>query len=122
MNQIRFGNRRSRSLAAIIVLAAFAGVAQHLAAQEIAVSPSLANQLRYLKVGLVAGRVTASGTFSGRSFDSSTQSPERREKLTVDLTSPAPSIDYELSTTGFRIVLEMNDGDTLRIERTPQGA
>lgn len=92
-------------------------------AQEIVLSPNLANQLRHnLHVGLTSGRVAASGEFTGRSLNWSTQSGDRREQLKIDLTAGNPSIDYELSTADFRIVLELDDGRALRIRRLPQAA
>jgi len=90
-------------------------------AQEIALSPNLANQLRsILQVRMSAGRVTAGSQFNGRSMNSSTQSQDRQEKLTIDLTGNAPSIDYELSTQDFRVIVDMDEGNVLRILRTPQ--
>jgi len=90
-------------------------------AQEIALSPNLANQLRsILQVRMSAGRVTAGSQFNGRSMNSSTQSQDRQEKLAIDLTGNAPSIDYELSTQGFRVIVDMDEGNVLRILRTPQ--
>lgn len=92
-----------------------------VAGQEVALSPNLANQLRHnLHVVLASGRVVASGEFAGRSLNWSTQSGERREQLKIDLTGGNPSIDYELTTAEFRIVLEMDDGRALRIRRLPQ--
>lgn len=93
------------------------------AAQEIALSPNLANHLRQnIHVGLSSGRVVARGEFSGRNLNWSTQSGERREQLKIDLTAGEPSIDYELSTADFRIVLKMEDGRALHIRRLPQAA
>jgi hypothetical protein len=106
-------------LPAIVVAAAACGSA---AAQEIALSPNLANHLRgNLNVGLISGRVVAGGEFTGRSLNSSSESGDRREQLKVDLTGVTPSVDYELSTAAFRIVLELDDGRALRIRRLPQG-
>jgi hypothetical protein len=107
-------------LLALAVVAA-AAPSRPAVAQEIALSPNLANNLRYLHVGMASGRVRAVSQFPGRSLNSSTESQDRREKLTIDLNGAAPSIDYELSTSGFQVVLNLDDGNTLRIRRIPQG-
>lgn len=112
-----------RSTAGVIlsIVAVFA-IDGPAAGQEIALSPSLANQLRHnLHVGLASGRVVAAGEFSGRSLNWSSQSGDRREQLKIDLTGGAPSLDYELSGPEFRIVVELDDGRALRIRRLPQG-
>lgn len=89
--------------------------------QEVALSPNLANQFRYVHVGMRSGRVTAASQFSGRSLNSSTQSDDRKEQLNIDLTGAAPSIHYELTTSGFKIVVQLDNGSELRIRRIPQG-
>jgi hypothetical protein len=108
-------------LVLVVAVVAFAAPSQPAPAQEIALSPNLANNLRYIHVGMTSGRVKAVSQFPGRSLNSSTESQDRREKLTIDLNSAAPSIDYELSTSGFQVVLNLDDGNTLRIRRMPQG-
>jgi hypothetical protein len=106
----------------VFTILAAAALSRSSAAQEIVLSPNLANQLRQnLNVSLAAGRVVALGRFEGRSLNWSTQSGENREQMKIDLTGPNPSIDYELSTAEFKIVLELDDGRALRIRRLPQG-
>lgn len=95
--------------------------AASLRADELQVSPNLANQLRYVQVTMNAGRVAAAGTFSGRSLDSSSQTQERREKLRVDMNGESPSISYELTSPTMQVSLTVENGDTLRIRRTPVG-
>jgi hypothetical protein len=92
-----------------------------LVAEELIVSPNLANQLRYLHVSIASGRITAAGTFSGRNLESQSQTNGRREKLTVDLTGSLPSVHYELTTPTLHVTLELEQGDTLRVVRAPQG-
>jgi hypothetical protein len=89
--------------------------------QEVAVSTNLANQLRYVQVGIKSGRVNATSSFPGRTFNLSTNANDRREQMTLDLTGPQPSLDYELTTASFRIVVDLDHGNTLRIRRDPQG-
>lgn len=90
-------------------------------AQELTVSPNLANNLKYVQVGIKQGRIGATSAFAGRNLNSSSQSNDRREQLSLDLTGGAPSINYELTTATFRIVLQMTHGDAVRIQRTPVG-
>lgn len=96
-------------------------VVRPLGAQEIALSPNLANHLRELNVGLKSGRVVVTGNSIGRRFDSTTQSDDRREKITVELNGAASAIDYELATKGFQIALALKAGNALTIRRFPQG-
>jgi hypothetical protein len=41
--------------------------------------------------------------------------------MTIDLNRQAPSIDYELTTSSFQVSLQLDDGNSLRIRRVPQG-
>lgn len=97
---------------------AFGSAAQ---AQQIELSSQLQNNLRYVHVGMTAGRVTATAAFSGRNFTSNTQSEERQESLRVDMTGASPSVDYQLSTKSFKVSVELTGGNQLRIRRTPVG-
>lgn len=113
---LRFPQTVRLTSAVVVVMSAIFSAAQ---GQEVALSPNLANQFRYVHVGMTAGRVAATSQFSGRSLNSSTQSDDRREQLTIDLTGTAPAIDYELSTAGFSVVLQLDNGNDLKIRRNP---
>lgn len=91
------------------------------AAQEVSVSPNLANNLKYVQVSVKSGRITAASAFAGRNLNSSSQSNDRREQLSLDLTGGAPSLNYDLSTATFRIVVELVRGETVRIRRSAIG-
>lgn len=91
-------------------------------AQLLELSPQLQNNLRYVQVGMSAGRVTASAAFSGRNFSSNTQSEERQESLKVDMTQQSPSIDYQLTTKTFKVAVALSNGNQLRITREPLGS
>lgn len=107
-------------LAAFAVAATFCGGSARVAqAQLMELSPQLQGTLRYIHVGMVAGRVTATAAFSGRSFTSNTQSEERQENLRVDMTGQAPGVDYQLTTKTFKVSVEMTNGNQLKITRAP---
>lgn len=112
--------RAAFSIFALLTVAILS-IGEPLRADDLQVSPNLANQLRYVHVTMNAGRVSAAGTFSGRSLDSSAQTQDRREKLRVDLNGEAPTINYELSAPTVQVTLTLESGDSLRIRRTPVG-
>jgi hypothetical protein len=121
MSHVGVCGYRYRSVVIGVILATLGEFVTAACAQELTVSPNLANNLKYVQVGVKQGRIHASSAFAGRNLNSSTQSNDRREQLSLDLTGGAPSINYELSTATFRIVLQMTRGDTVRIQRSPVG-
>jgi hypothetical protein len=88
-------------------------------AQQLQLSPQLQNNLRFLHVGLVGGRVNATSSYSGRSFTSTSQSKDRQESLKVDMNGAAPAVDYQLTTDGFKVGVQLTAGNDLHIVRTP---
>lgn len=95
------------------------GSAQVAHGQLMELSPQLQGTLRYIHVGMVGGRVSATAAFSGRSFTSNTQSEERQENLRVDMTGQAPGVDYQLTTKSFKVSVELVNGNQLKIVRSP---
>ncbi|MBA4018659.1 MAG: hypothetical protein C0483_15950 [Pirellula sp.] len=90
------------------------------AAQQLQLSPQLQTNMRFLHVGLTGGRVTATSSYSGRSFSSTSQSKDRQESLKVDMNGVSPSVDYQLTTDGFKVSVLLTAGNELRVRREPK--
>lgn len=118
---LRTAAPRIVGLSLAVLAALFMPTIRDVQAEDLQVSPNLANQLRYVHIAMQAGRVTAAGSMPGRTLDSSAQTQDRREKLRVDLNGVAPSISYELFAPTVQLTLSLDDGGTLRIRRTPVG-
>jgi hypothetical protein len=106
----------------LLLLAVVAGAVacDSAQSQEVMISPQLANHLHSIHVGIRAGRIQASADHNGRTVEASTNAEDRHEKLTIDVTA-TPSLDYDLSTAGFRVIIDLDRGNELRIRRTPVG-
>lgn len=106
---------------AIVGAMTIAGDGRQARAQLLELSPQMQGTMRYIQVGMVAGRVTGTAAFQGRSFSSNTQSEERQENLRIDMQGQAPGVDYQLTTKTFKVSVELSNGNQLKIVRTPIG-
>lgn len=88
--------------------------------QQLQLSPQLQTNMRFLHVGLTGGRVTATSSYSGRSFSSTSQAKDRQESLKVDMNGTAPSVDYQLTTDGFKVSVQLTAGNELHVRREPK--
>lgn len=80
-------------------------------------SSALAAQLREVRFVVVTGRIQAGTEQLGGSVTSSTRQADREERLTVNLMSGVPTIDYHLTTPDVQVSLELREGNQLSIKR-----
>jgi hypothetical protein len=75
----------------------------------------LASRLRWVQFEIVGGRIIASSIHAGANMNSSNNSGNRREKISIDLTGASPNIHYELADKTTEITLDVKDGDEFSI-------
>ncbi|MGC3968615.1 MAG: hypothetical protein QM775_14905 [Pirellulales bacterium] len=116
-----FERRRffGRAIRAAVAAWCVCGMAEPAGAQQLQLSPQLQNNLRFLHVGLTGGRVAATSSYTGRSFSSTSQSKDRQESLKVDMNGAGPAVDYQLTTDGFKVQVQLTAGNELHILRQP---
>lgn len=113
------GHGRTDTVAALFAAVATLLLTATATAQESVVSPLLANQLRYVQFRVVGGRIVASTDFSGRHISSSSQGPDRQERLTARL-DRAPTISYQVTTAPWRFTLDVTMGRHLVLSHEPR--
>jgi hypothetical protein len=64
---------------------------------------------------IVGGRIIASSIHVGANMNSSSNTNGRREKISIDLTGTAPDIHYELVDKTTEIMLDVKDGEDVKI-------
>jgi hypothetical protein len=84
----------------------------------------LLEQLRWVEFQVNSGRIVARSPYIDRSQTSSAGNKNRQERLSVNLTSGQPSLQYELRTPEELITITITEGDSfaLRRESTSQEA
>lgn len=109
MQCCRFG------LISVLLLAAVPAYAQFGQANPL-LATGLASRLRWVSFDIVGGRIVASSVHVGTNMNSSTNGNDgRRERLTIDLTNPAPNVRYELAEKSQELNLEVTDGEQILI-------
>ena len=99
---------------------AMIGAASVDAAEELAMSPSLASSLnRSTTTHVVSGRIVATSRQLGGRLSNSSKLGTRAEQLRIDLTSLSPSIFYEQQNESFTLTVEIRGGRTVRARLTP---
>lgn len=89
-------------------------------AQQPELSSGMANQMRYIEVAVISGRIVATSEMSGRSVTSSANTADRQEQLTVNLSTTRVDLHYELLTPRLQVSVDIADGDELTILRQPR--
>ncbi len=77
----------------------------------------LLRQLRAVQFSVSAGRIAASSQLLDRSGTSSARQGDREERLAINLTTGQPSFSYEARDPHARLVIELDEGQSLLIEQ-----
>jgi hypothetical protein len=108
----------SGRLALLLILVACSQPA--LADRPPPIHPTLAQQLRFLEIRLVGGRIWVTSLDATRSIDSTASSGDRQERLLLSFHRGLVTLSYQMSTPAGQWNITATDGDEMIIRRTPK--
>lgn len=88
-------------------------------AQTIRASRTSISQINRIQFRLVSGRITATTRAYGGTSSLNKSSNNYREKLTIGHANGVPIVDYDLTTSGVRLEIDVSDGSRVVIKQEP---
>jgi hypothetical protein len=85
--------------------------------------PTLLSSLHWVQFSIVAGRIHGIPSQFGSTVSTRNDNvlSGRSERIAVNVTTGVPSVHYELATKQEQVVVDVTDGDQVRIRRVPIG-
>jgi hypothetical protein len=82
---------------------------------------SLPARLQWVQFFVASGRITATSAHVGQTMSREAKAPTRQERLSVNVSTGEPAVNYELTTETETLSIEISEADEVRIRRRPKG-